>query len=120
MAVTRKLGPYSSPGAVAKIDGRTFEGKLLRDTRNLLIQHVGGSPSATQRAMIERCAFLTLRVALLDRKALQGDAATDIDNRTYIAFSNTLTRTLARLGPAVAAQRAATLADKLAAKVAGK
>ncbi len=61
--------------------------------------------------------MLTVHVAELDRKALVDGAFSEHAARQYLAWSNTLARTLARLGPAVAAQRKATLADHLGARV---
>ena len=118
MATARKLRPSSTRAAPRTLDGRTWQGRLLRETRANLAAHVGGAPNATQRALIDRCAMLTVHVAELDRSALATGAFSDHAARQYLAWSNTLARTLARLGPAVAAQRQASLADKLAAKVA--
>jgi hypothetical protein len=69
---------------------------LLRATRARLIEHVGGSPSAVQAELIERAAQLTLKVAQLDAK-LDAGSMTDHDHRHYLAWSNSLTRTLERL-----------------------
>ena len=68
----RRLGPYSCPPPLAALDMRTREGRLLRDTRTELAQHLGGTPSATQRALIERAARLTVRCAQLDAKLTAG------------------------------------------------
>jgi hypothetical protein len=116
------LGPYSrnlGVTALTKPDLRTREGRLVRDTRNALTQHVGGKPSVTERALIERAVRLTLQVALLDRKASEaGGLMTDHDSRTYLAWSNSLTRTLKQLGMKGAAQQAPTLTDYLASRAA--
>ena len=56
------VGPYSKPATLAKLDGRTREARLMRDTRAALTRHVGGSPSATQRMLVERAATLSLHV----------------------------------------------------------
>ena len=117
MARASKLRPPSAPAAARTLDGRTWQGKLLKETRNSLVLHVGGKPTATQTQLIQRAAMLTVHVAELDRSALATGAFSDHAARQYLAWSNTLARTLARLGPAVAAQRQASLADKLAAKV---
>jgi hypothetical protein len=94
-----KLGPYSRPDAFRNLDGRTWEAKLLASTRAELTAHVGGAPSATQRALIDRAAWLTLYLAQMDRRSADLGAMTDHDSRSYLAWSNTLARTLARLGP---------------------
>ena len=97
----RRIGPHSRPDVLAKIDGRRREARLLQNIRQELTQHVGGAPSATQRALIERAAWLTLHVALMDAKLMEeGEGATlsERDGRQYLAWSNSLTRTLRELG----------------------
>lgn len=117
-AKVRSIGPYSRPPSLAKLDGRTREARLLRETRAELAQHVGGAPSATQRALIERCAQLSLRIALMDAKFAETSIQTEHDSRTYLAWSSTLSRTLRELGVHAAPARPRTLADHLAAKAA--
>lgn len=112
---TRHIGPYSSSNSLAKLDGRTKEAALLRRVRSDLTLHVGGKPSATEKALIERCAWLSLRVAQLDCKMAGGQPFTDHDAAHYLAWSNCLTRTLARLGLKAAAPKTPTLADHIAA-----
>ena len=111
--------PYSRPAALAKMDGRTKEARLIKTTRAELTQHVGGSPSATQRALIDRCAMLTLHMAAIDRKTAEGGAMTEHDSRTYLAWSNSLARTLERLGMEKP-QPAKTLHDHIAQRGAGQ
>ena len=93
-----RIGPYSRAHSLANIDGRTREAKLLGRVRSELTAHVGGKPSATQRMLIERAATLSLHVEGLDRKVLTGGVMTEHDSRTYLAWSNSLTRTLRELG----------------------
>jgi hypothetical protein len=110
------LGPYSRPSVLAKLDGRTREARLLAEVRADLTAHVGGSPSATQRRMIERCAWLSLWVAQLDAKAIEGGGLTDHDHRTYLAWSAALTRMLRQLGWKGASAKRPSLAEHLAAR----
>jgi hypothetical protein len=84
---------------LAKLDQRTKEAALMRQTRAALTAHVG-EPSAVQTALIERATWLTLRVAQLDAKMAGGAAFTEHDSRTYLAWSNSLGRTLRELQPA--------------------
>jgi hypothetical protein len=114
----RSIGPYSRPPSLAKLDGRTREARLLRETRAELAQHVGGAPSATQRALIERAAQLSLRIALMDAKFAETSIQTEHDSRTYLAWSSTLSRTMRELGVHAAPARPRTLADHLASKAA--
>ena len=95
----RHLGPYSGPTALAHVDGRTKEGRLMRRLRDDLVAHVGGNPSPTQRALIDRAVALSLRLALMDRHTFAaGPVMSEKDGREYLAWSNALERTMRRLG----------------------
>ena len=100
-----KLGAYAKEIVLARPDGRTKEARLLRQARRALIAHLGGEArlSAPQRALVERAAMLQLRCAVLDKKILDGTFS-EYDAKTYLAFSNSLRRSLEALGlgPAVA------------------
>lgn len=110
-----RLGPYSRPLALAKLDCRTREATLLRQTREALIAHVGGAPSATQIALIERCAMLRLHLQLLDEKTLKaGGAMTEHDAKTYLAWTGAYTRLMRQLGLTAQAGKAPSLSDYLA------
>ena len=93
-----QIGHYSRPSALSKLDGRTKEAKLVRETREALINHLGGAPSVTQSAMIERAVQLTLRVAAMDRKFAKSGEMTEHDSRTYLAWSASLARVMRDLG----------------------
>jgi hypothetical protein len=94
VAVMAKVAAYSCKTVLAKLDGRTKEMRLMRQVRADLTAHCGGAPSATQRALIERCAWLSLRVAQFDAKG----HLTEHDSRVYLSFSNSLARALQMLG----------------------
>ena len=64
---TGAVGPYSSPITLAKLDGRTREGRLLREHTTDLLDHIGGKPSAPQRRLIALAGNLALQIALMDR-----------------------------------------------------
>ena len=113
-ATTPRIRPPYRPVALAKLDQRTKEARLMRETRAELVAHVGGRPSAVQSAMIERACQLTLRIVAMDRKFAETGAQTDHDSRTYLAWSNSLTRTLAQLGvEGATTAREPTIADLL-------
>lgn len=80
------------------MDQRTREARIMAKVRADLSVHVGGKPSATQNALIERAAWLTLHVALLDAKMTAPSSLTEHDSRTYLAWSASLVRTLRTLG----------------------
>jgi hypothetical protein len=63
-----------------------------------LTAHLGGNPSVTQRRLIDRAAWLSLHLAQIDQRAVEGKGMSAHDARTYLGWSNTLTRTLAALG----------------------
>lgn len=111
----RDVRPYSRTHTLAKLDRRTRESALLSRTRSELTAHVGGKPSATQAALIERAAWLTLHVALLDAKIVDASGPTDHDSRTYLAWSNSLTRTLAALGLQAVTAKPKTMSELLQA-----
>jgi hypothetical protein len=111
MAVTYPIGPYSRPHRLAKVDGRTRLAKLMRNTRAELVAHVGGEPSATQRALIEQVVLLTARCCQADAKILAG---ADADyGKEYLAWSNALRRALRDLGMMPTAARSPTIAELL-------
>jgi hypothetical protein len=67
--------------------------------RAVLFEHLGGEDKVTppQRLLVERCAMIQLRLALLDSRILDG-SFTGYDSHTFLAWSNSLRRTLATLG----------------------
>jgi hypothetical protein len=68
--------------------------------------------------LAERAVTLTLYVSLYDRRAAEaGGVMSGRDSRTYLAFSNALTRTMKALGIKAAAQpqRAPSLLEAAAA-----
>jgi hypothetical protein len=54
---------------ILRVDTRTREGRLLRDVRKTLLEHVGSNPTAVHRALIESAAWLELRIALLVQRS---------------------------------------------------
>lgn len=110
------ISPHCIPHTLAKLDGRTREARLMRQVRQELTQHCGGNPSATQRALIERAVNLTVRIAAMDQRFAETGTQTEHDARTYLAWSNTLTRTMRHLGLKGAAAAAPSLANYLATR----
>jgi hypothetical protein len=87
------LQPATWTGA---IDGRTKIAKLMRETRAALVAHVG-EPSASQRTLVERTVWLTIKCSLIDAKIAVG-TDNDDDSKSYLAGSNALRRALRDLG----------------------
>jgi len=92
------IGPYSNPDAIAKLDRRTKEARLLRKVRDDLHDHLGGNLTVTQKAMVERAAMLTLHISLMDAKALEGGGLTERDSRQYLAWNNALMKVMKAMG----------------------
>lgn len=95
-----RLGPYSKQSTLAKTDGRTREARLVASLRRELIAHVGGSPTVTQRILIDQACQLKLRLAMMDRGDVGDGPFTMTEQRQvqYLAWCGTLERTLTRLG----------------------
>jgi hypothetical protein len=92
-------------------DGRSADARLMRRTREALALHCGVKPSATQRALIDPAAWLTLCGARLDEKAITSSGVQSPHAaKQYPAYSNSLTRTLRQLGLKGAADKAVGLA----------
>jgi hypothetical protein len=69
---------------IVRVDGRTREGRLLKQTRQALLDHIGAGATAVQQPMIERIAQLELRCALLDAKQLAGKFI-EYNGKIYLA-----------------------------------
>ena len=113
-----KLGAYSKEIRLAQPDGRTREGRLLRQVRSKLTEELGGKPTWLQVAMIDRAAMLQLRCAALDRRIVNGEF-TDYDAKSYLAFTNSLRLILKALGVTPESQPG-TPAGALAARTTGR
>lgn len=83
----------------------------MKQFRSDMVAHCGGRPSATQTALIDRAAVLHLRLILMDRESLEG--MTDRNARMYLAFSNSLARTLRQIGMKGVPSRAPSPAEAM-------
>ena len=109
-----KIGPQSTATRLAKLDGRTQLAKRAKRLREDLIQHVGGTPSATQRALIDQAVMLSMRIDIMDSKTLEGLDQGEGDDRRYLAWANSLARLMRQLGQKSTPRPTATLAAHLA------
>jgi hypothetical protein len=78
--------------------GRLKEGRRLRAFRAALIAHCGGAPTLVQATLIDRAVMLQCHVSRMDEKALRDGGLSDHATREYLAWSNSLGRTLALIG----------------------
>src|SRR5271167_605685 len=93
-----ELGPYSVHlTALNNLDGRTKEARILKSMRRELTALLGHQPNAGELALIERLAWLQLRVSVLDQRLLDGKF-TQFDASVYNAHVNSLSRLLVKLG----------------------
>jgi len=95
------------------MDRRRRESRLIEAIRADLIAHVGSIPSATQKMLIERACSLSLSIALMDARTAAGQSL-DVDAKSYLGWSNALSRTLKLLGLKAAAAAPPSLDDILA------
>jgi hypothetical protein len=120
----KRVGPYSRGlhrAAIGQcVDGRSREGRFLRAYEAMLSRHVGNGASSVQRALITRAARLALYVEMMDERALSQGGMSERDSATYLAWSNSLRRTLVALGIEGAAERPPSLADVTAQIAAAK
>jgi hypothetical protein len=97
------------------IDGRSKQGRFLRAYERMLAEHLGGNPSAVEKALVARAARLALHVELMDEKSLaDGAGMSERDSRQYLAWSNSLARCLRDLGLKSKAATGPSLAEYLA------
>jgi hypothetical protein len=90
--------------------------------RRELTLHCGGTPSATQAAIIEQAAEIKLRLVVMDEDFRRTGRRSAHASRDYLSWSANLVRTVARLGlkGATSADKPARLTDYLAARAATK
>jgi hypothetical protein len=96
--VVRAIGAYSKPSVLGRLDHRTREYKLMAAYKAELTEAVGGRATNQQRDLIDLAAQLKLRIELMNlRLAVTGDLG-DMARRSYLAWVNTLRKTLTALG----------------------
>jgi hypothetical protein len=114
--MTLVSGPFSRALRRGAIDNRSREGRFLAAARHRLIQHLGGNPSTTQVVLIDRIAWLMLHTFMLDQRIASGESWGENDRKCYLAFSNSLVRSLRELGLEAGAGPEPTLAEVLKAE----
>jgi hypothetical protein len=116
----KRMTPVSAPFSRAlrrgAIDNRSREGRFLTAARHRLIQHLGGNPSTTQLVLVDRVAWLMLHCLLLDQRIASGADWGENDRKCYLAFSNSLVRSLREIGLEGSAAQEPSLAQVLKAE----
>jgi hypothetical protein len=100
---------------VVRPDRRTVIGREATAFRATLLRHCGTEPTGPQRALIELAVQLRMRLLAMDLAFVERGEQSAHDCRQYLAWANTLARTLQRLGlqPPVVASKPQTLQDYL-------
>jgi hypothetical protein len=89
---------FSRATAVRDADGRTREAKIIKQTIDDLVEHVGGRPTAPQKLLIDASVILVLRLRVaLDRYAT-GDGDCESLDRHVVALQNGLRQNLLAIG----------------------
>jgi hypothetical protein len=121
------LAPGQEPGRqvreLAHVDSRTRLGRLIKSFENRLIRHCtekyGHPPDDVQRTYIEQCVSLRAETALIHQKIMDGTAGVH-DRECYLAWVNTLRRTLAALDYEDAAKTVRQVAEAKLMNVYGR
>ena len=97
----RPIGPHSralSRGAVGDgLDGRSREGRFIRQAERELLNQLGGDPPFAQRALVRHAVRLMLAAEKFDGH-LGGSAVTSIDAAQLGGLSSALLEVLRDLG----------------------
>jgi hypothetical protein len=98
----RPVGPYSrllTRGALGDcVDGRSREGRFLRQSEAELVSHLGREPSFGERLLIRRITKATLQLEIFDQKLSDSGWFTAHDARAFSALSNQVRLGLRDLG----------------------
>lgn len=111
---TRAVDPQVRPLRWAG-KAHSREGRLFLAIRREMVAHVGGQPSATQRALIDRLAWLQVHLARMDARMMQTGEMTEHTGKQYLAWANSVARMLAQLGLASPAPRQLSPEEALSA-----
>lgn len=71
-AQASRLPIINRNGRFYKVDGRSKSGRLLRDTRDALLEQLNRKPTSAEKLLIEKLAWLHLCTQFLDSKILAG------------------------------------------------
>lgn len=99
---SRTLGPHSralTRGAVGgTVDGRSREGRFLRQAEAEMLAQLGRPPSFGERLLIRRVVRASLQLELFDQKLSVGGEFTAHDARAFGALGNQVRLGLRDLG----------------------
>jgi hypothetical protein len=79
-----------------KLDGRTKEGRAVKELRAQLNAHVGPTPDAVTKAFVDQACALRSCIVSIEEDVLAGRAGVHAQ-KTYLSWQNSFRRTLAGL-----------------------
>ena len=113
----RWIGPFSKPGVLAKVDGRSREARRLLAIETQFGEHIGGDPTVVQAELIHRTAWLMILSEKLDERLVDGEFTERI-MRQYVCWQNAIRRNLQVLGVDETVKGGPSLGDVLRGAVA--
>jgi len=100
-AKLRPLGPHSrvlTRGALGDVNGRTREGRFLRQIEKELVGQLGREPTFGERLLVRRISRGMLQLELFDQKLSTEGQFTAHDARAFGALGNQVRLGLRELG----------------------
>ncbi len=73
-----RIGPYSRPPALARLDGRSREARFRKQLRAELVRHVGNRPSAVLQQLIDLAVDTAFQIELMRQNRAENGALSDI------------------------------------------
>ena len=79
------------------LDRRTVEARFIADATARWTNFVGGSPTESEKELINRAAMLSLKIQQMDRKILATEDFSEHDSNYYLSWVNSLAKILKML-----------------------
>jgi hypothetical protein len=92
----REVGPFSKHRTISLLDLRSRAGRVLKQTRDDSVAHVGGNPFQTQALIIQAASLKATRLFLLQEKLLDAGETKSEDH--ILAWANSLRLDCVALG----------------------
>jgi hypothetical protein len=93
-----RIGPYYKVGKMALLDGRRAEAQFIRKEQTKLVAAVGGEATPMQRVLIERAAYLRLRIHQMEAESIgSAEPMTAYDHKHYLGWHTAYGRLIAQI-----------------------
>ena len=93
-----KTGIFLSRKTFKQFDGRRTVAKIFKQIRHGLETALGGDISPQESILVDRAVFMLYRIRVFETMALEGKDYNPAIDQFYLAWCNTLRRTLETLG----------------------